>query len=94
MKVICIKGVSIGSVGVYGNILRTVEEPWMVTNKSDELVEGNIYTVEEILPFPDTEYYKLVENNQTVYRCDRFAPLSEIDETEMERNYQTKTATI
>lgn len=48
---------------------------------------GEIYTVVEFLTF-DVPGYRLAEDLQHTYSTDYFAPLSEINELEFERNYE------
>jgi hypothetical protein len=52
------------------------------------LVEGNSYIAIDIF---DKEYYILSEFGRAEsFHMSLFVPLSEIDETKMERNYQTE----
>ena len=83
MRVICIDGVKLGDIATNKNGYRR-------TAMSEDLIfEGEIYTVDH--DFGDT--YSLVEkrNPFVTYGKRRFAPLSQVCETEMERNYQKET---
>jgi hypothetical protein len=53
---------------------------------------GSVYTVAECLTLGDVPGYRLKEDMIHTYAAKWFEPLSEIDETEMERNYNKETA--
>lgn len=60
---------------------------------SPPLEYGVEYEVKEVHEFPSMKAYELVEPNSYLgiwvcFGVHRFIPLSEIDETQMERNYQ------
>lgn len=79
MKVLCIHGVKIGEIA--HNFLGDVK----AADITSVIFEGEIYTVVEDIG----ESYVLQERNPIfAYGKRRFAPLSEINETEFERNYQ------
>ena len=84
MRVICIDGVKIGDIGV------NKQGDTRPANSNDLIFEGVVYTVEH--DYGDT--YSLVElrNPFASYGKRRFAPLSEINEKEFERNYQKELA--
>lgn len=85
MRLICVIGAKAGFITI-DNI--PIEERHAV-------YEGECYT--KAGEFTDNEgtWFFLKERPfLTSYNSNRFIPLSEIDETEMERNYQTKTVTI
>jgi hypothetical protein len=74
MKVICIDGVKSGSITMMGNII----------SKENEIYEGEEYTVQRQVD----DCYLLVERpGFLLYKKKRFAPISKIDETTFERNY-------
>jgi len=79
MKVICIDGVKLGDIATN----KYFEKRSALVE--DLIFEGEVYTVEH--DFGDT--YSLVEkrNPFVSYAKRRFAPLSEVCETEFERNY-------
>lgn len=77
MKVICIKHDTVTTSG-----------PDIVPHGS--IKEGMIYTVTETKRFIDGYYYLLEEAPMAWYGVELFAPLSEIDETTFERNYNTQ----
>ena len=55
-------------------------------------IVGNEYTVVDTIRRRQWVHYKLEEMPNDVLYCSvLFAPTSEIDETEMERNYQKET---
>lgn len=80
MKVICINGNHINNPGV-------------PNNTPVGLIEGEIYTVIEVMTHPiwKSTGYLLAEIKSDAYMggflAERFAPISEIDETEMIREY-------
>ena len=74
MKVICIQ-----------TDTKTVKGPQVPTNSVKEV---EVYTVIGGERFNNKQYYRLAEMDYwTVYLSDLFVPLSQIDETEFERNY-------
>ena len=79
MRVICIDGVKIGDIGKNDKTGGTIRA------KSDACIyEGETYTVAH--DYGDT--YMLAGRNPFYsYNKRKFSPLSEIDETQMERNY-------
>jgi hypothetical protein len=57
-------------------------------NYKCELIEGNIYTkIGELAGIRGILHYDLAECPVHAYAASRFIPLSTIDETEFERNY-------
>lgn len=87
MKVLCIHGVKAGHVGI------TKRRKMYPCDKRHELKEGEIYTVIDTKIGQRVPLVYLIKEIpvRTWYDADWFIPLSEIDETEMERNYQTET---
>lgn len=85
MKVICIDGVKKGCIERMGK----------VAPAEAEVFEGETYTVVGEEQHSGNIYYELSERDaKYLYHKDRFAPLSSIDETEMQRDYSTiKTLT-
>ena len=59
----------------------------------DRLIEGNIYDVVKTYNYDNKLWYMIKghemssRGNEAYYGYDEFAPLSQIDETEMERSY-------
>lgn len=80
MKVICINGVSLGCVAINKEC---------DTRKATSdlcIYEGEVYTV--LHECQDSDSYILQERNPFFsYGKKRFMPLSEVNETEFERNY-------
>lgn len=75
MKVICIDGVKFGEVGKLNSI---------PANQHDLIFEGEIYTVYRLVELAGRKCYTLVERPKNVhYLRERFAPLSDICETEL-----------
>ena len=77
MKVICIDAGNYGNPGFGGPIPK----------------EGDILTVGRAYEYEGIPSYEFVEYGPNyLYSQRRFAPLSQIDETEMERNYNKELA--
>lgn len=88
MKVICIKKTIEGDPTVKASGLG-------VAPKDSEVIEGETYTVIDQFYSPLTKMlvYRLAEKDYSYrYGAHKFIPLSSIDETEFERNYNTQTA--
>lgn len=62
----------------------TPQAPWLIQ-------VGITYTVIQVIDAYDTKYYELSEHTGVAYESIFFAPLSDIDETEFIRHYQTET---
>jgi hypothetical protein len=86
MKVICIDGIKAGHPS---QTIRGFEP----ANKHDEIYEGEVYTViREHICFGELAYILLERSYLNSYRKNRFAPLSDIDETEFVRDYNKQEA--
>jgi hypothetical protein len=76
MKVICIYGVKKGDLN-HSN-------PSFPAPKYDEIYEGEIYTVLSSITWEGHLVYSLEERRpDALYSADCFAPISDIDETEL-----------
>lgn len=87
-KVICIDGISLGEKPTPRS-----EQSGAASN--EVIYEGETYTViaSEYHERLKIVGYELLERRKgTYYNSKRFAPCSEIDETEMTREYQTQPA--
>lgn len=74
MRVICIEGVKKGTISSDGTPIV----------KNEEIYEGEIYSVSGEYKYNGEEFYFLRERNPFLaYKKRRFAPLSDIDETEL-----------
>lgn len=86
MKVICIDGVKVG------DRVKAGFQPFALPQ--DEIIEGVIYEVIDLINFFGLDAYRLVGKPfNALYTTDRFAPISDIDETEFERNYNLNPCT-
>jgi len=77
MKVICIDGTKPGTRGILYNIS---------LGNEDQIYEGETYTVIESGEEQGYKFFRLKEKFHR-YKQSRFAPISDIDETEFVRNY-------
>lgn len=84
MKVICIDGMSPGQ-----NVFNGFGQPTSPLRKDEEIYTGEIYIVIGEFKNARGENYYRLEGKPTdiVYHEKRFSPISSIDETEFERNY-------
>lgn len=81
MKVICINGKKEGNLTYFGNPLK----------KEDAIYEGEVYSVLREIDHPNGPSYILEDKSPYMsYRKIHFIPLSTIDESTFERNYNTQ----
>lgn len=88
MKVIYIEGVKVGDIG-----LKQIARVEITAGIEHTIIEGETYTVVRTEDTKWGQYYQLEEKPpKTIYNARRFAPLSSIDETTFERNYNRQPA--
>lgn len=87
-KVICIDGLTVGDSGY-----TSVDKTKIKCEKSEEIYEGEVYTVANQFRIDGKFYYNLIEKGLlTGYNIKRFIPLSSENKVELVNNKQEEYA--